>query len=58
LSREKLFVIKPTLPSVTEKLDIPQGLYNPISFSLIFKPDSEESDIIDDILDWLEDFEE
>ena len=53
----KLFVIKPTLPSVTEKLDIPQGLYNPISFSLIFQPDSDESDIIDDLLDWLEDFD-
>ncbi|MFO7575727.1 MAG: hypothetical protein R6W67_11290 [Bacteroidales bacterium] len=53
----KLFVLKPTLPIATEKLDIPQGFYNPISFSLIFQPDAEEGDIIDDLLDWLENFE-
>ncbi len=54
----KTFIIKPGLSNTTEKFDIPQGIYNPISFSLIFKPDAEESEIIDDMLDWLEDFEE
>ena len=53
----KLFVLKPTLPFASEKLDIPQGFYNPISFSLNFQPDIEESDIIEDLLDWLEEFE-
>ncbi len=54
----KNFIIKPASANITERLDIPQGTYNPVSFSLIFKPDAEESDLIEDILDWLEDFEE
>ena len=54
----KFFLIKPTLPSVTEKFDIPQGVYNPISFSCNFQTDDEESELIVDLLDWLEDFEE
>lgn len=54
----KNFIIKPASDNITERFDIPQGTYNPISFSLIFKPDAEESDLIDDILDWLEDFED
>lgn len=54
----KNFIIKPASAIIFEKLDIPQGTYNPISFSLIFQPDSDESDLIDDILDWIEDVEE
>lgn len=55
---KKNFIINPALPGITEIFDIPQGAYNPISFSLIFQPDADESDLTDDILDWLEDFEE
>ncbi len=58
LDQGKFFVIKPSLPGVTEKFDIPQGVYNPISFFYNFQPDDEESDLIDDLLDWLEDFED
>jgi hypothetical protein len=54
----KNFIIKPASFNITERFDIPQGAYNPLSFSFIFKPDAGESDVIDDILDWLEDFEE
>jgi hypothetical protein len=54
----KNFIVKPTSNNITEKFDIPQGTYNPITFSLIFKPDPDESGLIDDILDWLADVEE
>lgn len=54
----KIFVIKPSSDSVTEEFDIPQGTYDPISFLFKFQPDAEESELIDDILDWLEDMEE
>ncbi|MGF1585893.1 MAG: hypothetical protein ACFCUM_11255 [Bacteroidales bacterium] len=52
------FIIKPATGNPVENLDIPQGNYNPIVFSLIFKPDEDESDLTDDILDWLEDLDE
>jgi hypothetical protein len=52
----KFFVVKPIPSNAYEKLDIPQGVYNPISFSYNFQPD--DDDLIDDILDWLEDFDE
>ena len=48
------FKIKPASADVNERFDFPQGIYNPISFSFIFKPDEGESDLIDDLLDWLE----
>ncbi len=54
----KNFTLRPTATNITEKFDIPQGTYSPITFSLQFKPDAEESDLIDDILDWFEDIEE
>ncbi|MDY0201969.1 MAG: hypothetical protein RBR40_13385, partial [Tenuifilaceae bacterium] len=56
---EKLRNVKLKLTSTraTESFDIPQGTYNPISFSYTFQPDDEEDDLIEDILDWLEDFE-
>ncbi len=54
----KFFVIKPSLPSVTEKFDIPQGVYNPISFSYNFKHDNEEDDLIEEIVEWRVDLEE
>jgi hypothetical protein len=49
------FKIIPGTTNPVEYLDIPQGNYNPIVFSLIFKPDADESEYIDDILEWLED---
>ena len=52
------FIMTPTTTNMSENLDIPQGNYNPIVFSLIFKPDEYESDLTDDILDWLEDLDE
>lgn len=54
----KNFIIKPASTNSTEELDLPQGTYNPISFSMIFKPDAAESEIIEDIMEWLEDVEE
>lgn len=54
----KFFVVKPTSSNASVKLDIPQGVYNPISFSYNFQPDDDEDDLIDDIIDWLEDFDE
>lgn len=54
----KFFVVKPTSSNAYETLDIPQGVYNPISFSYNFQPDDEESDLAEDILDWLEGFDE
>ena len=55
---KKTFTLKPSSTKVTESFDIPQGVYNPISFSYIFQPDNEESDIIEDIVEWLKDLEE
>jgi hypothetical protein len=52
------FVIKPTSNNVSVKLDIPQGVYNPISFSYTFQPDEEESDLVEDLIEWLEDLNE
>lgn len=49
--------LKLTSTRVTESFDIPQGTYNPISFSYAFQPDGEEEDLIEDILDWFYDFE-
>ena len=53
----KTFIMKPGFPNTTEEFDIPQGIYNPVSFFFIFQPDAEESDIIEDLLVWLEDFD-
>ncbi|WP_372948122.1 hypothetical protein [Mariniphaga sp.] len=57
-SNGKNFIINSTSASMTERFDIPQGAYNPISFSFIFEPDADEGDLMDDLLEWLEDFEE
>lgn len=54
----KNFAIKPAFTDNTEKMDIPQGMYNPISFSLIFQPDAEKNDFVDDILDWQENYKQ
>ncbi|MFO8022404.1 MAG: hypothetical protein R6U65_08055 [Perlabentimonas sp.] len=54
----KDFTLRPTSTNIAEDLDIPQGTYNPLSLSFDFQPDSDEIDIIEDILDWFEDIEE
>lgn len=54
----KLFVINPVAANVSEKFDVPQGIYNPLLFSTIFQPDDEEGDLVGDIYDWLEDLED
>lgn len=54
----KSFTISPVSFVEEESFDIPQGVYNPISFSFTFQPDEEESDLIDDLHDWLEDLSE
>jgi hypothetical protein len=54
----KNFIIKPASANMTETFDIPQGAYNPISFSFIFEPDADEDDLMDDLFEWIEDFEE
>lgn len=54
----KKFIIKPSLLNVYEKFDIPQGVYHPITFLLNFKPDYNETELINDILDCLEDYNE
>lgn len=53
----KRFILKPTHTGANESFNIPQGTYNPISFSCVFQPDDDEEDLIEDIADWFEDFE-
>lgn len=53
------FLLK--VPEVSETLlfQIPQGVYNPLFFSLNFSPaDEDEDDLIEDIESWREDVEE
>lgn len=56
--KPKAIKITPTPTGNVESFDIPQGTYNPLTFSLTFQPDDEEEDILDDIEDWFEDFED
>lgn len=51
----KNFILKTSLNSNSEHLDIPEGIYNPLLFSLKYKKDEEEKDLIEDINEWLED---
>ena len=53
-----IHVIRPNKSNETIKFDIPQGVYNPISFSLVFQPDAKEKELIEDIEEWLQDVEE
>jgi hypothetical protein len=49
--------IQTSTPQDRMQFDIPQGIYNPLSFSFVFRPDEEESPLVDDIISWLEDVE-
>lgn len=53
----KSFLLKPLPNRNTEVFDYPRGIYNPMLFSYNFLPDEEEEDLIEDILEWLSDFE-
>lgn len=50
--------LQTSTPKDRMQFDIPQGIYNPLSFSFIFRPDEEESSLVDDIGSWLEDVED
>jgi hypothetical protein len=50
--------IQTSTPKERMQFDIPQGIYNPLSFSFVFRPDEEELSIVDDIESWLEDVED
>lgn len=56
--KRKTFVIKPLLSIANEVVEIPQGVYNPLSLSYTFQPDNEEDDLIDEIQEWIKDIEE
>jgi hypothetical protein len=51
----KTFTIKADTDNETISFDIPQGVYNPLSFSMIFQHDDDEDDLIEDIEEWYED---
>jgi len=53
-----IFEISPRSSGKTIQFDIPQGVYNPIMFSLVYQPDGNEIDLIDDIEEWYEELEE
>ena len=52
-----IYVIRPNTSNETIQLDIPQGVYNPISFSLVYQPDANETELSEDIEEWLQDVE-
>lgn len=53
-----IYEISPNTTNETIQLDIPQGVYNPISFSLVYQPDSKEAELSEDIEEWLQDVED
>lgn len=53
-----IYVIRPNTSNETIQLDIPQGVYNPISFSLVYQPDTNETELSEDIDEWLQDVED
>ena len=53
-----IYVIRPNTSNETIHLDIPQGVYNPISFSLVYQHDANETKLSEDIEEWLQDVED
>jgi hypothetical protein len=51
-------VIRPNTSNETIHLDIPQGVYNPISFLLVYQPDESETYLSEDIEEWLQDVQD
>lgn len=58
IDEDHRITLKTTTPKDRMQFDIPQGIYNPLTFSFVFRPDEEESSIVDDIGSWLEDVED
>lgn len=58
INEDHRITIQTSTPQDRMQFDIPQGVYNPLSFSFVFRPDEEESSIVDDIESWLEDVED
>ncbi len=56
-NKGKIFSIRGGAQSGAVDFDIPQGVYSRLSFSLIFRPDDEEEDILEDIEEWKRDVE-
>lgn len=54
----KIFTIKASRDNESVNFDIPQGVYNQLSFSLVFKHDEDEDELIEDIEEWYEDINE
>ena len=54
----KTIDISGTLPENRLSFNLPQGIYDPLTFLLNFKTDPDEEDLNDDINDWLDDLEE
>ncbi len=52
------FLIYADAQNETIEFDIPQGVYNPLSFSLVFQPDENENDLIEDINEWYQSLQE
>ena len=51
----KTFTVKADADNETISFDIPQGVYKPLSFSMVFQHDDDEDDLIEDIEEWYED---
>lgn len=51
----KTFTINPNTNNEAINFDIPQGVYKPLTFSMVFQHDDDEDDLIEDIEEWYED---
>jgi hypothetical protein len=54
----RFIIVRPHFTSETIDFNIPQGIYDRLSFQLKFQPDPEEEDLYDDFQEWLGDMEE
>ena len=54
----RVIIIRPNFTTEAIDFNIPQGIYDRLSFQLKFQPDPEEEDIYEDFDEWLEDMEE
>ena len=53
----RVIIIRPHFTTEAIDFNIPQGIYDRLSFQLKFQPDQEEEDLYDDFEEWLEDLE-
>jgi hypothetical protein len=54
----RFIIIRPHVTSEVIDFNIPQGIYDRLSFQLNFRPDQEEENFYDDFEEWLEDMDE